>query len=118
MENIFALKLKELRDRHNMSLQQLADQVGLAKQSIHKFEKGLVNPSSETVLKLSETFNVPYSFFYDNPEAFSFENIRFRDGHKIFDRDDLEKEIKYEVLNYVNKFFDLETILDIVHDFE
>jgi Zn-dependent peptidase ImmA (M78 family)/DNA-binding XRE family transcriptional regulator len=118
MENVFALKLKELREKSNLSLQQLADQIGVAKQSIHKFENGIVSPSSDTVLKLSETFNVPYSFFYDNPDALNFENIRFRDGHKIFDRDDLESEIKQEVLNYVTKFMQLENIMDIEHDFE
>lgn len=120
MENVFALRLKELREKYNFSLQQLADKVGIAKQSIHKFEKGQVNPSSETVLKLSDVFSVPYSFFYENPEAFNFnfQNIRFREGHKIFDREDLEIEIKQEVLRYISKFMELESLLDIDRDFE
>lgn len=120
MENVFAFKLKELREKHNLSLQQLAEQVGLAKQSIHKFEKGQVNPSSETVLKLSEIFNVSYSSFYENPEAFNFkfDNIKFRDGQKIIDREGLEHEIKQEVLRYISKFMELESLLDIERDFE
>ncbi len=120
MENIFALKLKGLREKYNFSLQQLADQVGVAKQSIHKFERGMVNPSSETVLKLSEVFSVPYSFFYENPEAFNFNfsNIKFRDGHKVFDREDLEMEIKQEVLSHISKFMELESLMDIERDFQ
>jgi len=115
---MFALKLKELREKHNLSLQQLAEQIGVAKQSIHKFEKGLVSPSSETILKLSEAFNVPYYFFYDTSETLSFENIQFRDGHKILGRDNVEQEIKKQVLDYINKFIQLENILDIEHNFK
>ncbi len=120
MDNVFALRLKELREKYNFSLQQLADQIGVAKQSIHKFEKGLVNPSSETVLKLSDVFSVPYSFFYENPEAFnfSFNNIQFRDGHKIFGKEDLELEIKQEVLSYLSKFMELESLLNIDRYFD
>jgi Zn-dependent peptidase ImmA (M78 family)/transcriptional regulator with XRE-family HTH domain len=120
MDNVFALKLKELRDRSNYSLQDLADLVGVAKQSIHKFETGLVNPSSETLLKLSEVFNVPYSFFYENPEAFnySFENIRFRDGQKILNRDGLAEEIKQEIVRYISGFIELESLLDITREFD
>lgn len=120
MENEFALKLKELRDKHGYSLQELANQVGVAKQSIHKFEKGMVNPSSDTLLKMADVFNVPYSFFHYNPESFnfSFENIRFRDGHKISDREELEQDIKQEVMRYISRFTELESFMDIVRDFE
>ena len=120
MENIFALKLKELREKNAYSLQDLADKIGVSKQSIHKFENGIVNASSETVLKLSEVFNVPYFYFFDNPEAFSFsfENIRFRDGHTILNRDLVEAEIKAKVIDNVSKYMELEDILGIEHHFE
>jgi len=120
MENVFALKLKELRNRYQYSLQDLADQIGVAKQSIHKFESGLVSPSDQTILKLADVFNVPYSFFYDNPEAFSFnfENIKFRDGHKIEEREELQDDIKREVLNYISRFVVLEKLMGITRDFE
>lgn len=120
MENVFALKLKELREKTGYSLQDLADKIGVSKQSIHKFENGVVNASSQTVLKLSEVFSVPYGFFFDNPEAFSFsfENIRFRDGHAILNRDHVEADIKRKVIDYVSKFMELEELLEIEHRFQ
>ena len=120
MENIFALKLKELRDKNHFSLQDLADQVGVAKQSIHKFENGLTSPSSETILKIADAFNVPYSFFYENTtnHNFAFENIKFREEHKIFDKEGLENEIKEEVFRYLSRLMEIEAIMDVDREFE
>jgi len=122
MENVFALKLKELREKHRYSLQDLADQVGVAKQSIHKFENGQVNPSSETILKIADALNVSYSFFFENSANtnFSLANIRFREEHKIFkdDKDGMENEIKQEVFRYLSRFMELETIMDVDREFD
>jgi Zn-dependent peptidase ImmA (M78 family)/transcriptional regulator with XRE-family HTH domain len=119
MENKFAAKLKELRERHRLSLQELADQVGVAKQSIHKFENGIVSPSSETLLKISDALNVSYSFFYENPVSFNLtlQNIKFREKHKI-NNEQLENEIKEEVCKYLSKFMELSAILNEDLEFE
>lgn len=113
MENLFAIKLKELRERNNLSLQELADQVGVAKQSIHKFENGVVNPSSETLLKIADALNVSYSFFYENPVSYnlSLQNIQFREKHKINNLQ-LENEIKEDVCKYLSRFMELSAIMD------
>ena len=120
MENLLGLKLKDLRESMNFSYQQLADQVGVAKQSIFKFEKGHSKPSSETLLKLAELFNVPFSFFYENPDGvnFDFENIRFRDAHKIFDVESHLKEVRDLVVNYISKFLELEKIMGYEREFD
>lgn len=120
MKNTFALKIKELRDKHNYSLQDLAEQVGVAKQSIHKFENGQVNPSSETMLKMADVFNVSYSFFYENRgnSGFTFQNIKFREKQKIFDKIGLENAIKEEVYHYLSRFAELESIMSVEREFE
>lgn len=113
MENLFATKLKELRERNKLSLQELADQVGVAKQSIHKFENGVVNPSSETLLKIADVLNVSYSFFYENPVSYnlSLQNIKFREKHKI-NNQQFENEIKEDVCKHLSKFMELSAIMD------
>ncbi|MDB5016102.1 MAG: helix-turn-helix protein [Mucilaginibacter sp.] len=120
MENLLGLKLKDLRENMNFSYQQLADQIGVAKQSVFKFEKGLSKPSTETLLKLSELFSVPYSLFYEDQEGanLDFENIRFRDAHKIFNVESHLKEVKDVVINYISKFLELERIMGYVRQFE
>lgn len=119
MENLLAHKLKELREKNKLSLQDLADQVGVTKQSIHKFENGLVTPSTETLLKISDSLNVSYSFFYENPVSYNLtlQNIKFREKHKISNQQ-LENEIKEDVCKYLSKFMELSAIMDEDLEFE
>jgi Zn-dependent peptidase ImmA (M78 family) len=119
MENLIAIKLKELRERKSLSLQELADQVGVAKQSIHKFENGIVTPSSETLLKISDALNVSYSFFYEKPLdcQFTLQNIKFREKQKI-SNEKFEIEIKEEVCRYLSKFMELSAIMEDEVKFE
>lgn len=119
MENILALRLKELRENNNFSLQELADQVGVTKQSIHKFENGVVTPSSETLLKIADCLNVSYSFFYENHISYDLklQNIKFREKHKI-NNQRLENEIKEDVCKYLSKFIELSAIMDEDLEFE
>ncbi len=51
--------LKALRKQHGMTQAQLAEQVGVARQSIIAIEKGYFLPSIETALRLSALFKVP-----------------------------------------------------------
>jgi Zn-dependent peptidase ImmA (M78 family)/DNA-binding XRE family transcriptional regulator len=119
MENSFAYKLKELREKSSFSLQDLADQVGVAKQSIHKFESGLASPSSETLLKIADALNVSYSLFYENTydKHLSVDNIRFREKHKINNLS-LENEIKEEICRYLSKLMELAAIIGEEMQFE
>jgi len=120
MESAFASKLKALRQKYGYSLQDLADQIGVAKQSIHKFEAGLISPSNETILKLADVFNVPYSHFNETKEAFSysFDNIRFRNGHEVHEQESFLIEIKEEVLQYISRLMELENLMDTNNVFE
>lgn len=113
MENLFAQKLKDLREKRSFSLQDLADEVGVAKQSIHKFENGIITPSSETLLKIADALNVSYSFFYEDCVSFqlTLQNIKFREKHKISNQE-FEKEIKTDVCKYLSKFMELSVIMD------
>lgn len=55
----FATRLHDLRVRNRLSLQQVADAVGISKAHVWNLEKGTSdNPSMELVLKLAELFRV------------------------------------------------------------
>lgn len=114
MENVFAHKLKDLRERLNLSYQDVADMVGLSKQSIFKFEKGETKPSSETVLKFSEVFHIPYESFYVSQSNIdiTFNNIQFREGHKILDKDGITEEIKQATQGFLQHLFTIEKLVD------
>jgi len=69
MENIFAIRLLSARKMAGMSLQKLADALGnvVTKQSLNKYEQGVMKPDSTLLVKLSSVLNVPVDYFYAEP---------------------------------------------------
>ena len=67
----FAAKLHELRISQRLSLQNVADKVGISKAHVFNLEKGITaNPSMDLVIKLAELFRVRVADLVgDDPEA-------------------------------------------------
>lgn len=67
----FASKLHELRLARRLSLQNVADKVGISKAHVFNLEKGITaNPSMDLVVKLAELFRVRVADLVgENPEA-------------------------------------------------
>lgn len=51
-------QLKELRTQHNLSQEQLAESVGVTRQTIISIEKGVYQPSVSLALKLAKQLKV------------------------------------------------------------
>ncbi|ARD29511.1 MULTISPECIES: helix-turn-helix transcriptional regulator [Acinetobacter] len=66
MKNI----VPELRGKHNLSQQQLAELLGVSRQTILAIEKGRYNPSLELAFKISKVFDLAIEviFQYDENE--------------------------------------------------
>ena len=58
-------RLRSLRARHALSLQQLADRSDVSPAAIHKVEQGTMVPTITTLLKLAAAFQVPVAHFID-----------------------------------------------------
>lgn len=67
----FKERLKRLRVANQLSLQQVADKVGISKAHVWNLEKGLAeNPSMELVVKLADLFRVRVADLVgENPDA-------------------------------------------------
>ena len=67
----FARKLHDLRIAQRLSLQQVADKVGISKAHVFNLEKGITaNPSMDLVKNLAELFRVRVSDLVgENPDA-------------------------------------------------
>lgn len=67
----FARKLHDLRIRHKLSLQDVADKVGISKAHVFNLEKGITaNPSMDLVVKLAELYRVRVADLVgENPDA-------------------------------------------------
>jgi len=112
MNNTIANKIKELREKSDFSLNELAEMVGLTKQSIHKFENGIVNPSNETLMKLADVFNVSFSYFFENlsQHKIDLKSIKFREKSKIENKA-FEIEVKEDVCTALSKLLELEDVM-------
>ena len=61
-------RIKELRKKRNLKQQELADSVGVSRQTIYFLEKGSYNPSLTLSLKIAEIFNKKIEeIFYFEP---------------------------------------------------
>ncbi|MFX1570243.1 MAG: helix-turn-helix transcriptional regulator [Promethearchaeota archaeon] len=61
-------KVKDLRDKLGLTQQQLADEVGVSRQTIYYLEKGDYNPSLTLSFKLTEIFQTTLdNIFYQEP---------------------------------------------------
>lgn len=67
----FASKLHDLRIAQRLSLQNVADAVGISKAHVFNLEKGITaNPSMDLVVKLAELFRVRVADLVgENPDA-------------------------------------------------
>lgn len=62
-------RLPELRARYRLTQQELAQRVGVSRQTIIAIEKGQYNPSTTLALKLSRTLQVPVeALFWLGPQ--------------------------------------------------
>lgn len=59
---IFADKLIQLRKQHGMSQEQLADRLGITRQSVSKWESGGTVPELSKLITLSEMFDVSIDY--------------------------------------------------------
>ncbi|GAA1127280.1 XRE family transcriptional regulator [Nocardioides aquiterrae] len=62
-------RLRSLRGRHGLSLQQLADRSDVSPAAIHKVEQGTMVPTITTLLKLAAAFHVPVAHFIDETDT-------------------------------------------------
>ena len=61
-------RIRQLREQHRMSQQQLANAVGVALLTVGKWERGQSNADPENLLKLSQLFSVdPSELGYELP---------------------------------------------------
>ena len=58
-----------LRIQHNMTMEDLARELGVQRSAINKYEKGIVvNLKRSTIVSLCRVFGVPSSYFLDDDE--------------------------------------------------
>ncbi len=108
--SVFAQKLFSARRLRAFSQQRLAEESGVSKQMISKYEKGMSMPSSEVLIKLSKALEVNLDYFF-TPSHVSLGTINFRKKSRLSKTRlyAIQEEVRHKVSNYL----EIENILEI-----
>lgn len=105
----FSEKLMELRRRSGMSQEQLADRLGVTRQSVSKWESGTAMPELVKLISLSELFGVTVDYlvkdWMEEPAAESGgEDLPSRQAERLEQKvDELTNYVKGRVYRYDSK---------------
>ena len=108
----FGERLKSARKMAGLSMAALAEKAGsvVSKQSISKYEKGLVKPSSEVLIALAKALDVKIDYFF-RPAGVTISSLEFRKKSKLAKK--AEDQIRHQTIDFIQKYLELEDILDV-----
>ena len=64
INTIIPSRITEAREARAMSMEELAKDIGVTRQSVSKYERGIVRPSHEMLQSISLCLGFPTEFFY------------------------------------------------------
>ncbi|SFM05238.1 helix-turn-helix domain-containing protein [Halanaerobium salsuginis] len=98
-------RLKKSRIYRNMTISELADKIGVTKQAVSQYEKGVISPKPEVLFKLISTLNFPMDFFKEEDLVNSkIENTFFRALLSTKNLDLATQEVKPEIIVRIYDF--------------
>lgn len=56
-----AHSLSKLRQQNSLTQEEFAQKIGVTRQAVSRWEMGISTPSSKTLLRISEEFNIPFN---------------------------------------------------------
>ncbi len=116
IKEIFAQQLKAARRMANMSMSELAEAMDgrIKKQSISKYEKGIMLPSSENLIVLANVLKVPVDYFFKN-NMIQLGSLAFRKKAKLKNKE--YHSIVEKTRDFIEKYLEIESILGIESSF-
>ena len=102
METIVGLRIRNSRIQKGLSLQEVAEKVGVSKQMVSKYEKGISMPGSDKLIMFSKLFGQKIDYFFREP-VFEIGNINFRkkSNFSVKKVNSLKEEIRIQIENYL-----------------
>lgn len=97
-------RLKIARIYRNMSITELAEKIGVKKQSISQFENGISRPKPDTEFSIMTILNFPRDFFYQETYALDVNNTFFRALSSASALDKKTQEYKAQMVVQIYNF--------------
>ena len=119
-------RIKRARKISGLSLRALAKKVGLSANAISKYERGLMAPSSQVILKISQACGLTPDFFLKPPRKLEFSPIEYRahtnlpqkKREALFERVRAWLENYLEVEDLLGDFLDYDPFIKEVSSYE
>jgi len=110
MKDVFSIRLKKARTMSGLSMDALVEKMGgiVRKNSISKYERGEMLPSSTVLIKLANALCVTPDYFF-RPFTIEVSDFDFRKKSSLSAKD--LKRIKGEVSDYIERYVELEKIV-------
>lgn len=105
----FAKRLYELRENANLKQTELAEKVALKSSAISKYEKGLTQPSMDTLIKFAKLFHVSTDYLLgisSIPNPYTTENFTPKEADIILRFRRLSKENQIRIDERINTMLD------------
>ncbi len=114
--DIFGSRLRSARMIAGLSLRELSEKIDneVTKQSLSKYEKGLMQPSSSVLFALSEALNLKVDFFLKD-NFVEFKTVSFRKRKSLPKKD--EEAILEKARSYYENYSEIENILGVGNSF-
>lgn len=116
MKQIFAQRLINARKIRCISQRDLSKLVKLSPTAIAKYEKGLIMPSSTMLIAFSKALDFKLDYFF-RPFTISIDASKFEFRKKSSLRQKQVESIKYLVCSQIEKYIEIENLLNIKSDF-
>lgn len=108
--NEFGNRLRSARKIAGLSMEDLANNTGgiVTKQAISKYEKGIMKPSSNVLIRLATVLRVKPEYFYRHTEI-ELSGMQFRKKSKLSSK--IIESLKQKTIDFLERYLELETIL-------
>lgn len=114
MKEVFSQNLRSARKIARLSMDALASKVGISKQAISKYEKGMMLPDGKVLISLARVLGVKSDFFFRSHEVV-LQNIEYRKRKRLGKKD--VESIKEQAADFLRRYLELERILRISSKF-
>jgi transcriptional regulator with XRE-family HTH domain len=66
---LFRLRIKEIRKSKGLTCQYIADRAGISKVEVNRIERGLRDPKTQVLFRISQALDVPFEEIYEVIDA-------------------------------------------------
>jgi len=112
----FPAKLRVLRKSHGLSQGQLAKKIGADLQRVSKYERGVIWPTMELMVKIAKVFDVSVDFLIRDDKEAAIGKIRNQELlHQLEEINNLPEEDQETVVSFLDAFIKRRKFEELIH---